>query len=171
MSTLHQLYEDITDVWEALSEGWRRLYRRASNAIIQFTPGAKAGREGKTATYELAARSAGWGVLAAEVFDDGEKVIVRLEAPGLEKRDFDLKVQNHHLFVRGEKRVERHHSEGRYSLSECAYGCFERVIPLPNEVYSSKARAKYENGVLRVELPKRAVRPRRTIKVDTTELS
>jgi len=115
---------------------------------------------------EVARRSAGWGVLASEVFDDDDNIVVRLEAPGMDKDDFELKVLDDHLVVRGEKRVERERTEGRYHVSECAYGRFERAIPLPEHVESGKAHAKYKNGVLRVDLPKAAPRRRRTVKVE-----
>jgi HSP20 family protein len=105
-------------------------------------------------------------VLAAEVFDDEDNVIVRLEAPGMNKDDFDLKVVGEHLVVRGENRIERERTQGRYHVTECAYGSFERAIPLPERVKSDKAHAKYKNGVLRVELPKAEPRRRRTFKVD-----
>jgi HSP20 family protein len=107
----------------------------------------------------------GWGVLAAEVSDDGDKVVVRLEAPGMAKDDFDLQVMDGYLIVRGEKRLEREETKGRYHVTECAYGHFERAIPLPDEVDTAKASASYKRGVLRVELPKDASHRRAPIKV------
>lgn len=166
MSTLHQLREGLNEAWDTLVDGWQRLYRRASGAITRFTPGKKAREDEKGAGQEIAVRSAGWGVLAAEVFDDDDQIVVRLEAPGLEKSDFDLEVLDNYLVVRGEKQIERERNEGRYHVTECAYGRFERAIPLPDEVDSSKARANYKNGVLRIELPKAVSRRRQTITVD-----
>ncbi|MCG8066671.1 MAG: Hsp20/alpha crystallin family protein [Candidatus Thiodiazotropha taylori] len=166
MSTLHQLREGLNEAWDTLVDGWQRLYRRAAGAITRFTPGKKAREDEKGAGQEIAVRSAGWGVLAAEVFDDDDQIVVRLEAPGLEKSDFDLEVLDNYLVVRGEKQIERERNEGRYHVTECAYGRFERAIPLPDEVDSSRARANYKSGVLRIELPKAVSRRRRTIKVD-----
>lgn len=166
MSTLHQLREGLNDAWGTLVDGWQRLYRRAAGAMTRFTAGKKAGEGNKEAGQEIAVRSAGWGVLAAEVFDGDDKIVVRLEAPGMEKADFDLEVLDDYLVVRGEKQIERERTEGRYHVTECAYGRFERAIPLPEEVESAKARAVYKSGVLRIELPKSASRRRRTIKVD-----
>lgn len=60
-----------------------------------------------------------------------------------------------YLIVRGEKRVTREEMQGRWQITECAYGSFERAIPLPAPVDSDQASASYEQGVLRVELPKR----------------
>lgn len=165
MPRLHDLQQGLTEAWDSLMDGWQRLYGRAAGAITRFTPGAKERAEPTAAAQEretrLAERSTGWGVLAAEVFDDDDKVLVRLEAPGMDKADFDLQVVEDRLLVRGEKRVEREGTEGRYYVTERAYGRFERKIPLPAEVQADKAEARYDSGVLRVELPKAQPQGRR----------
>ena len=167
MATLHQFREGLNEAWDTLIEGWQRLYRRAAGAITRFTAGDEVGKRAvDEGTREVVMRSSGWGVLAAEVFDDDDKVVVRLEAPGMDKEDFDLTVYGDHLVVRGEKHVETERTDGRFHVTECAYGRFERAIPLPEDVDSSSAHATYKSGVLRVELPKAAHRRRRTIKVE-----
>lgn len=167
MSTLHQVREGLTEAWDTLVDGWQRLYRRAAGAMTRFTPGKKTTQEGVLEhRHEVASRSTGWGVLAAEVFDDDDTVIVRLESPGMEKADFDLEIRDDYLIVRGEKQIERERTEGRYYITECAYGRFERAIPLPDDVEPGKARASYNNGVLRIELPKAASRRQKAIKVN-----
>jgi HSP20 family protein len=166
MATLNQLHKGVSEAWEALADGWQRLYRRAAGALTRFTPGRSGGETGDAERQEIAVRSSGWGVLAAEVFDDEDQVVVRLEAPGMEKSDLDLQVLDDYLIVRGEKRLERERTEGRYHVSECAYGTFERVIPLPDDVEGDKARANYRNGVLRVELPKASPGRRKQIRID-----
>jgi HSP20 family protein len=166
MKTSWQHFNDeLSDAWANVIDGWRKLYRRASRALTRFGPGG--GRElSRAEAQQLAVRSAGWGVLACEVFDDDDRVIVRLEAPGMEKGDFELEVLDDRLLVRGEKQMERERTQGGYYITECAYGSFERAIPLPDEVDTDKASASYRQGVLRVELPKTAPRRRRSITVE-----
>jgi len=169
MSTFQQLREGVSEAWDTLMEGWQRLYRRAAGAITRFTPGEKDRAElAERESRDVWVRSTGWGVLAAEVFDDDDKVVVRLETPGMDKGDFDLQVTENHLVIRGEKQIARERTEGRYHVAECAYGRFERAIPLPEEVEPGKASASYKNGVLRVELPKPASRRTKkiTVRVD-----
>ncbi|HDK38515.1 MAG TPA: Hsp20/alpha crystallin family protein, partial [Thiolapillus brandeum] len=79
MSTLQQIKNGMTQAWGGLVEGWQHLYQRAANAITHFSKGKEDDEESR----ELAARSTGWGVLASEVYDDADKVVVRLEAPGM----------------------------------------------------------------------------------------
>ena len=164
MSTFQQLYEGLNEAWDSVINGWQRLYRRAAGAITRFTPAKKDFAE--DAGKEVAMRSTGWGVLASEVFDDDDKVVVRLESPGMEKGNFDLQLQDDYLVVRGEKQIERERTEGHYHITECAYGSFERAIPLPGEVETGNARASYKSGVLRVELPKTKRGRRRKVTVE-----
>jgi HSP20 family protein len=167
MSTLQQFREGLSEAWDTLLEGWQKLYRRAEGAITRFTP-ATQGSSG-TSSQEaraIALRSTGWGVLASEVFDDDDRIVVRLETPGMQKEDFDLHIMKDYLVVRGRKQMEQERTEGRYHVVECAYGSFERAIALPDEVETDKASASYRRGILRVELPKSALRNRKRIKVD-----
>jgi HSP20 family protein len=163
MSALHQLKQGLNEVWGSVREGWERLYQRAAGAITRYTPGKKTG---ELANVEMADRSAGWGVLAAEVYDDDNAVTVRLEAPGMKKGDFDIEVVDDYLVVRGEKRYEKERKEGRFHVTECADGVFERAVPLPAEVDVSKAKARDKRGVLSVTLPKTTASRRRRITVD-----
>jgi HSP20 family protein len=154
MATWQQLREGVSRAWDTLQDGWQQLYQKASGAITRFVPGTAKEKGTEIESREMARRSSGWGVLAAEVFDDKKNVVVRLEAPGLEPDEIELKVLDNMLIVRGEKQEQRERDEGHYHVLECAYGAFERAIPLPAEVDSNGAKADYKRGVLRVELPK-----------------
>jgi HSP20 family protein len=135
--------------------------------MTRFSPVAGGGREGNAGSWsDIALRNAGWGLLAAEVLDEADAVVVRLEAPGMDKDDFNIRVFDGRLVVRGEKKAGREHTRGRYYVTECAYGFFERSLPLPEVVETDRARAIYRNGVLVIELPKAASRRRRTVRVD-----
>lgn len=153
MKALTELRQGLEEVWESVSEGWRRLRESAAGALTRFKPGEKssfpAGIED-----DLYLPSSGWALLAGDVFEDAGKVVVRLEVPGMEKSDFNIEVRDDALIVRGEKRFEREASEGRYRVLQCAYGTFQRVVPLPAPVIANKAKATYRNGVLKIELPK-----------------
>lgn len=159
MTTLQQVREGLNQAWGRVVEGWEQLSRQASGAMTRFT--GKHGDTSAAEAHELAERSTGWGLLAAEVFDDDDRVVVRVEAPGMDKDDIRLEVQDDFLIVSGEKHMARERTEGRWHVNECAYGAFQRVVPLPDTVDTSKADASYKKGVLRVELPKAASRRRR----------
>lgn len=152
---MDDIKEGFESAWGSIAEGWRRVRESAASALTRFTPGAKSALPARTEVddeYYLPAQA--WSMLGGDVFEDDERIVVRLEVPGMDKRDFDLEVRDDVLVVSGEKRFERERSEGRYRLLQCAYGSFRRVVPLPVRVRSDKAVARYKDGVLRVELPK-----------------
>lgn len=153
MKELAELKQGLEEVWESVSEGWRRLRESAAGALTRFKPGEKSSLPADVSD-DLYLPSPGWALLAGDVFEDDKKVVVRLEVPGMEKDDFDIEVRDDALIVRGEKRFEREESEGHYRVLQCAYGTFHRVVPLPAPVIASKAKATYRNGVLKIELPK-----------------
>lgn len=107
--------------------------------------------------------------MAAEVFDDGDKIIATLEAPGLDITELDLQVIGDRLIVSGEKKIQKERTEGHYHVKECAYGRFERAIELLDEVDPATAQAEYKNGILQVELPKPAHKRRKIIKVQVSQ--
>lgn len=162
MSTLNQIREGLTQAWEALTEGWQDLRQKASHALTRFQPQRSEMAEEDNDLLRHAAR---WGVLAAEVMETDDSIIVKLEAPGMKPEDFDIQVTEDYLVVRGEKRVEREERKGRYFMMERAYGRFERATPLPSAVDENGARAQYRHGVLKVTLPKSARARSRKVEV------
>lgn len=163
MSTLQQLREDFGRSWDNLMEGWRHLSERASGALTRFIPVRRS--DAQEHNPPAAVQNTRWGLMAAEVFDDDEQVIVKLEVPGMEPDDFDIQINRDVLIVRGEKKFQREKNEGSYHLMECAYGRFERAIPLPVEVDESKADASYKQGLLKISLPKTGQKTQRRISV------
>lgn len=165
MSTLEQMRSGLERVWGHLSEGWHHLRDMAGNAITRFSPAKGGTAEGRE--VEVMHRSPRWGLLVAEVEERDKDFVVRLEVPGMEKEDFEITVVNDSLVIRGEKRVEREETQGYYHITECAYGRFERVIPLPSPVNESKAKASYKKGVLKIVLPKSGEGRTRRIKIES----
>lgn len=153
-----QLKQGADQAWESLAEGWRDLSARASGALTRFRPAPAPGPV--TSPYKAAPPDqgplpfGGWALMASDVFDDDDKVVVRLEAPGMRREDFNIELQGDTLTVWGEKRFDREVSRGRYSITQCAYGSFRRDVALPVAVMADKTKATYRDGVLRIELPK-----------------
>ncbi len=153
MSTLQELRQGLSEAWDSLTEGWRALRERAGQALTRFRPFSREGGL-QTAGDQLIGQTVSWGLLPAEIRETPDEIRVRIEVPGMEADDFDISVIDNTLVVRGEKHIRREADEGRFQLMECAYGAFERAVPLPAEVDDSRARARYRRGVLTVTLPK-----------------
>jgi HSP20 family protein len=163
MTNLNTWRQGLEQAWESLADGWREVSERASSAITRFGRGA--GRDNEPEEDDLPPISGRWGLLAADVYDDDERIVVRLEAPGMKRTDFEVQVQGQALIVHGRKRFDRESGRGEYRIVQCAYGRFERRLPLPVAVDAERTRASYRDGVLRIELPKAAVARRRHIAV------
>lgn len=163
MTTWHELREGMSRAWDSLSEGWQHLFQRASGAMTRYLPlGHKEESEGSPTT------GTGWGLLAAEVSEGPKQVRVRLEAPGLDPDEINLRVEGNLLVVSGEKHYQNEQSDGRFHIRECAYGRFERAIPLPTDVDPDAATASYRRGVLQIELPRRKGTPGKRIPVKSS---
>ena len=154
MSTLDRLTNNFKDTVDYLADGWQELWNRARNAITHFTP--------HTDTANNPANTSRWGVLSAELRETENEVEILMEAPGMSSKDFDIRVEQQSLHIRGSKQFAADRTEGHYHITERAYGSFERVIPLPCEVDEGEAKATYSRGVLELVLPKhKALQPRK----------
>jgi len=166
---LDGIKEGLSSFWDSVAEGWQHLRQSAAGAITGFKPSAQTNLPPKAEIDDaFYIPSRGWSMLGGDLFEDDKRIVVRLEVPGMDKNDLDIEVEGDALIVRGEKRFERENTEGRYRVLQCAYGSFQRAVPLPASVVADKAQATYRNGVLRIELPKQEeAKPRRmNIKVD-----
>ena len=141
---------EISRTWENLSEGWRELLSRSSNALTRFSRNKD---EALTESRALATFPR-WSLLAGEVEETEKEIVVRVEVPGMEKEDCLITIEGNMLYLSGEKRYERETHDSTYHVMERAYGAFQRSIPLPRNVDIDRAEASYKNGVLTVRLPK-----------------
>jgi HSP20 family protein len=144
------LTRGINRTLDHIAEGWRELVHRSSDALTHFAQG----KHEVTTAADQQPGFANWSLLAGEVEETDKEIVVRVEAPGMEKEDFQVTIDGNMLYLKGEKRFERATNDSTYYLMERAYGWFERAIPLPREVAGDKAEASYKNGVLTVQLPK-----------------
>ena len=158
MMGLNNVSETFNRTWDSISNGWNHLVHRASNALTRF--------HGSEEDEDSNAGVTQWGLLSADMYDDNDKVIINIEAPGMNEGDFDIRVIDNVLYVKGEKHFTREKSEGGYTVKERAYGHFERILPLAYEVDSEKAEASYRQGVLRIEVNKSEQHKRRKIHIN-----
>lgn len=91
---------------------------------------------------------------AIDLYEDADDIVVKAELPGLSKDDIEVKLSDHLLTIKGEKKREQESKGERYYRSERSYGSFVRNLQLPKEVHSDKAKASFKNGVLEIRMPK-----------------
>jgi HSP20 family protein len=164
MNALADIRSGFDHAMQSLTEGWHQLRRRAAHALTRFHPVTRS--TNAPVNKMLEANASQWGLLAADIHEDKDHLTVRVEVPGMDAKDFDIQLIGESLVVSGEKHAQSERSEGRYQIMECAYGSFERVIPLTAAVDDQRAKAKYKHGVLTITLPKTNAVAKGRIKID-----
>lgn len=107
-----------------------------------------------------------WGqVPSVNVKETKENYTIELAAPGMEKSDFKIEMENDALIISTQKQEEKKNEGERYSRVEFRYSNFKRSFSIPEDVDVEKIAASYENGILNIALPKKEV----TVSKDTTK--
>lgn len=104
----------------------------------------------------------------ANITENDKDFTIELAAPGLDKKDFAVEIQDGVLNISAEKEEEKEEKDKNYRRREFSYDSFSRSFTLPENCMTDKIDAKYENGVLHVTLPKKEVtvsKPAKQIKV------
>jgi HSP20 family protein len=119
----------------------RMMVRPWSFPMDREFPSMFEARDMRMATYELV--------------DKGDRFDLQLEVPGIKKENVSVKATKYSIEISG-KHSEKEEEKGkRYVYSERLFRSFYRNVPLPEEIIPSKVSAKVENGILRLDLPKK----------------
>ena len=105
-------------------------------------------------------------VPAVDIYEDARKVVLKLEVPGMEEKDLDIRVENHTLTVKGERKLEKDEKEENFHRIERRYGSFYRSFTLPTTVDTENVQATYNAGILKLDLNKKPEAQPKQIKVN-----
>jgi HSP20 family protein len=141
-------FEPFRDL-STLQERMNRLFRESYN---------EAGRDESLTTSSFAP--------AVDVYEDEHTVTLKIEVPGIDEKDIDVRIENNVLTVHGERKIEKEEKEENYRRVERQYGSFTRTFTLPTTVDSENVQATYDKGVLKIALPKKAEAKPKQIKVN-----
>jgi Molecular chaperone (small heat shock protein) len=101
-----------------------------------------------------------------DVYEDEHQVTLKIEVPGIDEKDIDIRVENNTLTVHGERKFEKEEKEENFRRVESQYGSFTRTFTLPTTVDAENIQADYDKGVLKVKLSKKSEAKPRQIKVN-----
>ena len=101
-----------------------------------------------------------------DVYEDEHNVTLKIEVPGIDEKDIDVRIENNVLTVHGERKFEKEEKEENFRRVERQYGSFTRTFTLPTTVDAEKVSANYEKGILKITLPKKAEAKPKQIKVN-----
>jgi HSP20 family protein len=92
---------------------------------------------------------------AVDLIDKKDRLIAKVELPGVEKKDVKISLSDNNLTIQGEIKKEEETRKENYYYRERAYGNYARTISLPAEIDKDKISAKFKNGILEVTIPKK----------------
>ena len=101
-----------------------------------------------------------------DVYEDEHNVTLKIEVPGIDEKDIDVRIENNTLTVHGERKFEKEEKEENYRRMERQYGSFTRTFTLPSTVNHDNVQADYDKGVLKIKLEKKAEAKPKQIKVN-----
>jgi HSP20 family protein len=103
-----------------------------------------------------------------DVYEDEHSVTLKIEVPGIDEKDIDVRIENNVLTVHGERKFEKEEKEENFRRVERQYGSFTRTFTLPTTVDAEKVSANYDKGILKIALPKKAEAKPKQIKVNVS---
>jgi HSP20 family protein len=101
-----------------------------------------------------------------DVYEDEHNITLKIEVPGIDEKDIDVRIENNTLTVHGERKFEKEEKEENFRRVERQYGSFTRSFTLPNTVDAEQVQAHYDKGILKVQLAKKAEAKPKQIKVN-----
>lgn len=113
--------------------------------------------------------NSGSSIPAVNIRESQDSFEVEMAVPGMSKKDFRIELDNNLLTISSERKSENEHKEGeRYTKREFSYQSFQRSFTLPKDVVDAdKIKAKYEDGMLRLSIPKKEeAKPRPPKQID-----
>jgi len=103
---------------------------------------------------------------SVDVYEDEHNVTLKIEVPGIDEKDIDVRIENNVLTVHGERKFEKEEKEENFRRVERQYGSFTRTFTLPTTVDAEKVSANNDKGILKIVLPKKAEAKPKQVKVN-----
>jgi HSP20 family protein len=99
---------------------------------------------------------------ACDITEDPDAFVLSLDVPGMNREDIDIEINSRQLTISGERKREQEANQGNSYRFERSFGKFRRSFELPDNADLDKVEVSYENGVLRIALPKtESAKPRK----------
>jgi len=103
---------------------------------------------------------------SVDIYEDEHNIIVKIQVPGIDEKDLEVRIQNNTLTVHGERKIENEEKEENFRRIERQYRSFARSFTLPSSVDPGQVSARCDKGVLHITLAKRAEAKSTQIKVN-----
>ena len=101
-----------------------------------------------------------------DIYEDEHNITLKLEVPGIDEKDIDVRIEGNTLTVHGERKIEKEEKEENFRRVERQYGSFTRSFTLHSSIDTGQVSANYEKGLLKIKLAKKAEAKPKQIKVN-----
>ncbi len=101
-----------------------------------------------------------------DIYEDEHNITLKMEVPGIDEKDIDVRIESNTLTVHGERKIEKEEKEENFRRVERQYGEFTRSFTLPSTVDLGQVSANYDKGVRKINHPKKAEATPKQIKVN-----
>jgi HSP20 family protein len=101
-----------------------------------------------------------------DIYEDEHSIVLKMEVPGIDEKDIDVRIESNTLTVHGERKIEKEEKEENFRRVERQYGSFTRSFTLPSSVDTGQVSARYDKGILKISLAKKAEAKPKQIKVN-----
>jgi len=147
----------IWDPWREFSRmerEMRRLFDELWGARERLGRRLALPERGKRAALPAEREEMLVGTPPVDLIDKENVLVLRSEIPGVKKDNIKISVTDEEVTLSGKIEKKKEEKEENYYYCERAYSSWHRTIPLPVKIKSDKVKAKYEDGVLEITLPK-----------------
>lgn len=110
--------------------------------------------------------SAGNFIPPVDIYEDANRLVLKLEVPGIPQEELQINLENQTLTVKGERKLVNEEKEENFHRIERRYGSFVRSFTLPATIDTESAQATYENGVLSITLQKKEAAKPKQVKIE-----
>lgn len=139
-------------------EGVAVLQNRLNSIFNDF-----ASPNGETQNESL---SAGSFIPPVDIYEDANRLVLKLEVPGIPQDDLQINLENQTLTVKGERKLVKDEKEENFHRIERRYGSFIRSFTLPATIETDSAQANHDNGVLSITLHKKEAAKPKQLKIE-----
>lgn len=140
------------------------LVRRNIPAFDEFPSSLKLFDDAFNRFFSEPAEARPWSP-SVDILENENELVLTADLPGVSMNDIDVRIEEGTLTLSGERKFEKADEKAGYHRIERSYGSFKRYFALPDSVDAEKVAAAYDNGVLKVTLPKKELAKPRSIKV------
>lgn len=153
MNYIDNVKNKMNEKLTQLHKNWSSLLNRSKHALTKFTD--KDEDSGSQKLLQQWYYNDGFGLVPVDLYEDDKSLYLRVEVPGMGKKDLSIQVIGTQLVINGDKKITREEKREQFHVMECVYGRFQRIIELPCLINENKSEANCKNGVLKIILPKK----------------